>query len=209
MGHISYFDLNALKDKYNASVFIETGTYLGDSLAHAATFNFKKLISIEIDSNLVAKARNRFKDDNRIEIVEGSSSEVLEGILDSVQENIILWLDAHFPGYMVSGGDINGEKDRDKRVPLEKEIAVLSKRIGRFNDVLLIDDLRCYEDYIPNVKSFNDHIRDCGHLENHSAITREEVIGTDSKFIYTAFSNSHNISKIFAHEGYLSVLPKQ
>ena len=78
MGQVSFFNLESLIKTFNAKVFIETGTYLGDSLAHAATFSFNKLISIEIDPVLVEKARERFKNDPRIEIVQGSSSEVLE-----------------------------------------------------------------------------------------------------------------------------------
>lgn len=202
MGHISYFDLDRLKQEYNADVFIETGTYLGDSLAHAAKYNFKKLISIEITPELVVKARERFKNDPRVKIVEGSSSDVLEGILKDINENVILWLDAHFPGYFT---DINGEKDKDKRIPLEKEVKVLAQRIGKYNDVILIDDLRCYEDNLPNVKSFDEHVRDC----RLSSGTRKDIIGTDSQFIYDAFSSSHDIEKVFVHEGYLSVLPKK
>jgi len=202
MGHISYFNLNALKDKYNASVFIETGTYLGDSLAHAAKANFKKLYSIEIAPDLVAKARERFKDDPRIEIIEGSSSEVLEPLLDRTNENIVLWLDAHFSGCYA---DYDGDQNKDSRVPLEKEILALKKRLNKYTDVILIDDLRCYEDNIPGVTSFNDHMRSIGQPH----VTRERVIGTDSKFIYEAFNETHEIVKHFNHEGYLSLLPKQ
>lgn len=204
MGQVSFFNLDSLIKTYNAKVFIETGTYLGDSLAHAASFPFKKLISIEIDPELVIKARERFKEDPRIEIVQGSSSEVLEDILDRNQENVIVWLDAHFPTTPTAQHNYSIEKEKDIRIPLEKEINTLQKRIGKFNDVILIDDLRCYEDNLPGVISFNDHMKMLGQ----GNITRENLIGVDSKFVYNAYSNSHDIHKHFVHEGYLSVEPK-
>jgi hypothetical protein len=201
MGHISFFDLDALRKTYKTDVFIETGTYLGDSLAHAAKADFKKLYSIEIAPNLVAKARERFKDDPRIEIIEGSSSEVLEPLLDRTNENIVLWLDAHFSSCYA---DYGGDQNRDSRVPLEKEILALKRRLNKYADVILIDDLRCYEDNIPGVTSFNDHMRSIGQPH----VTRERVVGTDSKFIYEAFNETHEIVKHFNHEGYLSLSPK-
>jgi len=202
MGHISFFDLNALKKTFKADVFIETGTYLGDSLAHAARADFKKLYSIEIAPDLVAKARERFKHDPRIEIIEGSSSEVLEPLLNRTKENIVLWLDAHFSGCYA---DYNGDQNKDSRVPLEAEILALQRRSSKYADVILIDDLRCYEDSIPGVTSFNDHMRNIGQPH----VTREQVIGTDSKFIYDAFSATHDIVKHPVHEGYLSLTPNQ
>lgn len=205
MGHINFFDLNSLIKIYKAEVFIETGTYIGDSLAHAALYPFKKLYSIEIDPDLVQRAREKFKNDPRIEIVQGSSSEVLEGILNNNQENTIVWLDAHFPTTPADRHNYGIEKEKDIRVPLEKEISVLQKRIGKFNDVILVDDLRCYEDNIPGVVSFNDHMKSLGQ----SHITREDLVGVDSKFIYDAFSDTHDIVRHSFHEGYLSVTPKQ
>ena len=205
MGQVSFFNLESLIKTFNAKVFIETGTYLGDSLAHAATFSFNKLISIEIDPVLVEKARERFKNDPRIEIVQGSSSEVLEDILSRIQENVIIWLDAHFPTTPAAQHNYSVEKEKDIRIPLEKEINVLQKRIGIFNDVILIDDLRCYEDDLPGVVSFNDHMKMLGQ----SNITRQNLIGVDSGFVYSAYSASHDITKHFVHEGYLSLEPKK
>lgn len=202
MGHISFFDLEKLRKTYNANVFIETGTYLGDSVVEAAKANFKKIYSIEITPELVVKARKRFEHDPRIEIVEGSSSEVLKPLLDKINENVILWLDAHFPGYFKNYDE---EPDKDKRAPLEKEVIVLKDRKSKYKDVILVDDLRCYEDNLPGIVSFNDHMRSIGQPH----VTREKTIGTDSKFIYDAFCDTHEIEKYFTHEGYLSVLPKQ
>ena len=55
MGALKSFNLQELKNKFNLSVFIETGLGWGDGLAEACRFDFRELYSIEISKKVVDK----------------------------------------------------------------------------------------------------------------------------------------------------------
>ena len=52
------FDLSRFN---NNRIFIETGTYLGDGVAHALKCGFKVVVSIELDKKRYEAAKKRFK----------------------------------------------------------------------------------------------------------------------------------------------------
>lgn len=52
--------INEYQEKYEYSIFIETGTYKG-GMVEAQRKKFTKIISIELDSELCRKAQNRLK----------------------------------------------------------------------------------------------------------------------------------------------------
>src|SRR5687768_15667220 len=57
-------------------VFVETGTYKGDMI-HAMEKKFEKLFSIELDETLHKEAVNRFRENKKIEILQGDSGMML------------------------------------------------------------------------------------------------------------------------------------
>ena len=64
MGAISRFNISQLKEKFNFSYFVETGTMNGDGVDYALQSGFDKIISIEIEDTLVKKKSpeaSRFK----------------------------------------------------------------------------------------------------------------------------------------------------
>ena len=112
-------------------VYLETGSYKGDSVLDVLTnFNFKKIISIEIDKILIDKAKQRLQYENnysKINFVEGDSSIRLKELYD--QSIDIIFLDAH--GYNVT--------DVTKISPLEKELKFIVNKISK-DQLIIIDD---------------------------------------------------------------------
>lgn len=207
MGTIRTFDLNELINRNNASVFIETGTLHGDGVRYALNYPFKRIISIEIIPELAEKAREQFKDYSNVEIITGNSADVLKEILPTINENIIFWLDAHFPGCDagVKTYDEIKQLAYDVNMPLEKEIEHISKRTETNKDILVCDDLWCYEDVTQNnLNDFDTHCRNHGHNIQLKDIND----GKDLKFLYNTFNATHEFKKDYQHQGYLVVYPK-
>jgi len=137
-----------LKD-INCSVFFETGTGSGASLNYAADHKqFQRLYSVEIHQGTAEKAALYFKNDARISVLNMESLAALRQVLPTIapDERILFFLDAHFPGE--AAADFDGYKapiPLETKLPLEQELELISQMRGNCRDVILIDDLRIYE----------------------------------------------------------------
>jgi len=128
---------NVLKeyaDQYDLKVFIETGTYYGDTI-QALKKDFDKIYSIELDQYLYEKAKKRFKLEKHIEIIQGDSSERLGEILKKINQPALFWLDGHYSGGLTARGD------KDTPIYTELEKIFDSQDLGH---VIVIDDARCF-----------------------------------------------------------------
>jgi len=143
------------KIKFGYTTLIETGTYLGD-MVDAMKIHFQKIISIELSPSLFKSAKNRFKQDDNIEIVQGDSSKLLPKILKKLKEPVIFWLDGHYS----SGFTAKGEKE----CPILEELDAIFNN-NELPNVILIDDARCFngngdyptiEQLLKKVKTHND-----------------------------------------------------
>ncbi len=76
-------------------VWIETGTYYGDTTAFLAEFA-SHVYTIEPSPTLAAGARQRFTSRTKVSVVEGTSESALELVLGRVSGNVSFWLDGHF-----------------------------------------------------------------------------------------------------------------
>jgi hypothetical protein len=122
------------QQKSGYSTLVETGTYMGD-MVEAQKTRFEKIISIELSAEFFDKAQERFKDDQHVVIVHGDSGKVLPGILQSIHEPAIFWLDGHYSGGMTAKGD--------KACPVFEELeAIFSNK--NLDHIILIDDARCF-----------------------------------------------------------------
>lgn len=141
---LNHYKIGELARQYNLKVFVETGVGNGDGVIEAQKHPFEKIISIEIMPVQVQRMREKFKNDPRVEIVEGNTLEILPKILEQYQDNICFWLDAHFPGADIGMGRHDDESIDDRtRLPLEEELFMIrDKRKGK--DVILFDDLKIY-----------------------------------------------------------------
>lgn len=199
MGTLRRFGLQDIIDRYSCNVLIETGTGSGDSLDYCSGFNFKKLYSVEIHKKIYQLARDKFAHDSRIEILNSSSAAAFETIFPSLgmEDKVLFWLDAHFPGVYCGLAKPGDEKADAIRLPLEQELYLIS-RLRKPKDVILVDDLRIYE----------DGPYEMGPLPDYWKNTMQEF-QRKIDFVYEYFDNTHNIQRYYNDTGYLTLTPKE
>jgi len=84
---------------YKNDVFIETGTFQGDTVYKIANNNVhipKKIISLELSDVFVERCTNRFKNNDNINIIKANSSKDLLHIINDIDCPITFWLDSHW-----------------------------------------------------------------------------------------------------------------
>jgi hypothetical protein len=116
-------------------VFIETGTFYGDTLA-ALQNDFARLYSIELHRRLARRAMRRFRRNPRVTIIHGDSATHLETVLSDVAAPAVLFLDGHYSGMLTARGE-----EGDTPVLRELDAAL---RAGTPEDAILIDDARLF-----------------------------------------------------------------
>jgi hypothetical protein len=195
MGSIKRFNIDANIKKFDIKYFFETGTWRGDGLAYAARYNFEKLFSIEIMPEIAEEAKGRFKHDKRINIFTGSSHTIFPQLLSEIHGNTMFWLDAHYPGAEEGLKGYNEHNQQTERLPLEAEIEIIFEQRKEFSDLIIIDDLRIYE----------DGPFESGNIPNNINVQN----GRNLDFISKAFGQTHSIERLFANEGYIIVAPRK
>ncbi len=143
--------------KFGIANFVETGTYLGDTLESIAKTG-AKCLSIELDTKLYRFAHKRFSGWKNVELMQGNSGDLMHEVVRSLNEPTLFWLDGHYSG----GITAQGHKD----TPISEELsAILGHHVK--GHVILIDDARCFNgmgDY-PRldqlIKQLNQHSHYC------------------------------------------------
>jgi hypothetical protein len=116
--------------RYGLNTFVETGTYVGTTLADV-TDQFRRLVSIELSEELYERARERFAAEPKVTLLRGDSTEQLPGVVTGLGEPALFWLDAHYS----EGNTARSAVDTPIRAELE---AILGSSPHRH--VVLIDD---------------------------------------------------------------------
>lgn len=107
------------KEKYKIKVAIETGTYHGDTTTWLAE-NFDKVYTVEYNERYLEVAKNNMKGYSNINSYLGTSTDYLkEFLLESKEDNIIVFLDAHW-----YANPVLVELDRIKESGLKPVIAI-------------------------------------------------------------------------------------
>jgi hypothetical protein len=155
-------------------VFIETGTYMGDTVEFLKN-DFKQLFSIELNEDLAAKATKRFSSDPKIRIVQGDSATQLAAILSEIDRPVAFWLDGHYSSEFQSGDEyiVTGKGEKD--TPVMEELIQISRHPVK-NHVILIDDARLFngnDDY-PTKQQVGEFVRQ--KLPNHSFSIKKDII---------------------------------
>ena len=89
-----------LKDEYNISTFVETGTFRGAS-ARFYSFHFKEVLGCDIDENYINISRQYTQDRNNVIIEKTTSRDFLRNFVaqyyrDKREDIVFMFLDAHF-----------------------------------------------------------------------------------------------------------------
>ena len=199
MGQLTHFDIGALIVTHGLKRFVETGTGMGHGVGHAMRFPFKAIESCEINAELAASVRAAVFQDNRISIHTAQSIPFIEAICANapIDEPILWWLDAHFPGADYGSQDFGAEERSEIRLPLPDEIKTILLHRRHSGDVLLIDDLRIWCD---------GPFRNGGlpaHVRPHCPKDRS------AEWFKTLLDPTHNVKFDFADEGYVIAEPKR
>ncbi len=118
----------------DAKTMVETGTFFGDTTWHFRN-SFERIHTIEIQPELAALARERFRKFSSISVHEGDSASLLAGLCETMKTTCIFYLDGHYSG----GSTGMGEKE----CPVIEELdAIFSTMNHKFR--IVIDDARLF-----------------------------------------------------------------
>jgi hypothetical protein len=133
--------INEYRTKFDIKNFIETGTFLGDTTDILKKY-FDHLYTIELSEDLATRAKNRFKDDQNIEVIQGNSGEVLASLVPQLTKPSLFWLDSHYSSEFFYKGEYFVTAKAEINTPIEKEIEAILN--SDFSNVILIDDARLF-----------------------------------------------------------------
>jgi hypothetical protein len=145
-------EILAYSKEYLSSVFVETGTFFGDTTDFLKD-HFLQLYTIELQEDLFKKARQRFAGIDKIKVLQGDSSVVLKDIVDEISGNTLFWLDGHYSSSFFVGDEFIATAKGIKECPIIEELEIILKN-GLNKNVILIDDARYFKgknDY-PTIK---------------------------------------------------------
>lgn len=121
--------------RYGLDTLVETGTHLGNMI-RATRGRFRDIYSIELSAELHRAARERFRRDRAVHLLEGDSATVLSEVVGRLQSPTLFWLDAHYSGGFTARSTTD--------TPIVQELETILRR-NVAGDVILIDDARCFD----------------------------------------------------------------
>ena len=121
---------------YPNSVFVETGSNLGQGIMMALMAGFKEIYSIELSDQLYELCKKRFEDNSNVHLIHGNSGVELTNVISKINVPITFWIDAHY-----SGGVTAGE---DGHLPILDELTTIKNHPVK-NHTILIDDMRDWD----------------------------------------------------------------
>jgi len=130
------------KNKFGLRVFIETGTFLGDTVAMFLD-DFETIYSFELSTELALKARERFKAQQHVHIINADSGKELGAVIASIDKPCLFWLDGHYSSEFFIGEEFIRTAKGEKNTPIIEELSAILKH-GIKDHVILIDDARCF-----------------------------------------------------------------
>lgn len=123
---------------FDRSIFVETGTYVGDATEIAAAL-FPQVHSVEVSENLYKGACRRLESYPNIQLYNDHSVFFLDKLCSQLQVDagsMLFWLDAHYSGGVTA-------LYKDTLTPIVEELHTFSRH--KMNDaVIMIDDIRCF-----------------------------------------------------------------
>lgn len=124
-------------EKYgNGDVFVETGTFLGQTVDMVLeTGLYKKIYSIELNDDLFSAAQLRYEGNETVALRHGDSIDKLKEIVDDLEGPATFWLDAHASGPLVGG--------RSGGSPVLDELDIIASHPCK-EHTIIIDDCRLF-----------------------------------------------------------------
>ena len=119
-------------ERFAIREFVETGTYMGDTLAYVAGTGIQ-CSSIELSPQLHQAACRRFEHTRNVRLVEGDSGIRLPEMLADMHRPVLFWLDGHYSAGVTASADLH--------TPISAELQAILRHPVK-NHVILIDDAR-------------------------------------------------------------------
>jgi hypothetical protein len=140
--------LNSLRRRTGAKVFVETGTYLGNT-AYRASWLFDRVFTIELDHELARKAGEFLARRRNVRVIEGDALHALPQVFeDPSVRDAVVFLDGHYSAGDTACGEL--------QEPAVEEI----RSLGRYKDQILaiqVDDFRLFG--LPGFPSKSDLLK--------------------------------------------------
>ena len=133
-----------INNNYSDSLWIETGTYYGETTKLLSKIS-KKTISIEADKELFETSKKKLKNLKNVELFNGKSEDLLDkSISENLDfKNICIYLDAHLCQDHLKNVKTFGSEDT--ATPILQELEIIKKYYGKFEKFnVLIDDIRLF-----------------------------------------------------------------
>lgn len=126
--------LHGIAKREGTAVFVETGTYLGDTSWWLKGV-FPRIHTIEVDPFLCATARRRFSRFPHVSVHLGDSSTVLPSIITGISQPVLYWLDGHYSAGITGSGTLE--------CPVMAELDAIYQ-LSTETFIIVIDDARCF-----------------------------------------------------------------
>jgi hypothetical protein len=157
--------INSYLRRLHLEAFVETGTYLGETLEYIARSGVP-CTSIELSPQLFAGAQKRFKRFSNVVLKQGDSAQQLPIVLDAVFCPTLFWLDGHYSAGITVGSAL--------ATPIGSELSAILRHPIK-DHVILIDDARCFngEGGYPRLDELLREVRENG---SYSAEVSADII---------------------------------
>jgi hypothetical protein len=159
--------LKKMAQQYRLRILVETGTYQGD-MVEAMKKIFDHIYSIELSKPLYQKAKQRFKGQKKITLIQGDSGNELKNVVALIDKPALFWLDGHYS----AGVTAKGEKD----TPILKELCHLLNSQKK-NHIILIDDAHFFgtNPAYPDLNEISQYVKSknsdaCINIQNNIII---------------------------------------
>lgn len=133
--------LRAVGREFGLRTLVETGTAAGET-PYALRRDFRRIITIEVDSHLAAAARRRFQPYAHLRVLHGDSGGLLPQVLAELDEPALFWLDGHQMRVPTASGAQPGARG-ERVTPVRAELAAILAH-PTSDHVVLIDDARLF-----------------------------------------------------------------
>lgn len=130
--------LQQMQAAFDRSIFVETGTYNGETTQAAARI-FSQVHSVEFSSDLYNRVRQRLQYYKNIHLYHDHSAFFLDKLCALLQPDarrMLFWLDAHYCGDGTACY-------QNMLTPIVEELRVCEKH-AMGNAVIMVDDIRCF-----------------------------------------------------------------
>jgi hypothetical protein len=114
------------------NIYIETGTYKGNGIKRVLN-QYENIHSIELSKNLYDYNCEQFLLNKKVFLHLGDSKKILPNLLNTIDEPVTIFLDAHYSGIHTAFGE--------EETPILHELEILKNH--PYDDIIIIDDCRC------------------------------------------------------------------